>query len=122
MVIVFRIMTVFLHVNSLLDIEKANDDLRDYGLDCDKNDVANKIVYDALTSSLVKDQIFISFPIWQNSWRANKPQAWWRWLSSFVFQKSWPKDIRLLKVDNIRMMTKHFLVLCRNDIWCIEAL
>jgi hypothetical protein len=56
-------MTVFLHVNSLLDIEKANDDLRDYGLDCDKNDVANKIVYDALTSSLVKDQIFISFPI-----------------------------------------------------------
>ncbi len=62
-VIVFRIMTVFLHVNSLLDIEKANDDLRDYGLDCDKNDVANKIVYDALTSSLVKDQIFISFPI-----------------------------------------------------------
>ncbi len=63
MVIVSRIMTVFLHVISLLDIEKANDDLRDYGLDCDKYDFANKIVYDALSSSLVKVQIFISFPI-----------------------------------------------------------
>jgi hypothetical protein len=56
-------MTVFLHVISLLDIEKANDDLHDYGLDCDKDDVASKIVYDALFSSLVKDQSFISFLI-----------------------------------------------------------
>jgi hypothetical protein len=56
-------MTVFLHVISLLDIEKANDDLCDYGLDCDKYDFPNKIVYDALSSSLVKVQIFISFPI-----------------------------------------------------------
>ncbi len=63
MVIVSRIMTVFLHVISLLDIEKANDDLCDYGLDCDKYDFPNKIVYDALSSSLVKVQIFISFPI-----------------------------------------------------------
>ncbi len=63
MVIVSRIMMVFLHVISLLDIEKANDDLCDYGLDCDKDDVANKIVYDVLSSSLVKLQIFISFPI-----------------------------------------------------------
>ncbi len=61
--IVSRIMTVFLHVISLLDIEKANDDLHDYGLDCDKDDVASKIVYDALFSSLVKDQSFISFLI-----------------------------------------------------------
>jgi hypothetical protein len=56
-------MTVFLHVISLLDIEKANDDLCDYGLDCDKDNVANKIVYDALSSSLVKIQIFLSFAI-----------------------------------------------------------
>jgi len=63
MAIFCRIMTVFLHVISLLDIEKANDDLCDYGLDCDKDNVANKIVYDALSSSLVKIQIFLSFAI-----------------------------------------------------------
>jgi hypothetical protein len=61
-----------------------------------------------LSSSLVKVQIFISFPIWQNSWQAIKPRAWWRWLSSFVFQKSWPKDIRHVKVNNIRITMKHF--------------
>ncbi len=122
MVIVSRMMTVFLHVISLLDIEKANDDLCDYGLDCDKYDFANKIVYDALSSSLVKVQIFISFPIWQNSWlsifyilpnttkflTSYQTSSWWRWLSSFVFQKPWPKDIRHVKVDNIRITTKHF--------------
>ncbi len=59
-VIVSRIMMVFLHVISLLDIEKANDDLCDYGLDCDKDDVANKIVYDASSSSLVKVQLYPS--------------------------------------------------------------
>jgi hypothetical protein len=67
-----------------------------------------KFLYPSQYDKILDFQIFISFPIWQNSWQAIKPRAWWRWLSSFVFQKPWPKDIRHVKVDNIRRTTKHF--------------